>query len=111
MVAAGTKRQLLVHFELLITILKELLITYIQYVLGLLHFKRWKGCTNLFVFCALTGAFFLQGIPETAEVSVPVARGGVNSAAVPTAAPIAPSSGAPNSAPLNLFPQVFYSFP
>ncbi|KAG5618753.1 hypothetical protein H5410_018577 [Solanum commersonii] len=46
-----------------------------------------------------------QGIPETAEVAVPVAQGGVNSAAALTAVPSAPSSGAPNSAPLNLFPQ------
>ncbi|KAL3343397.1 hypothetical protein AABB24_027099 [Solanum stoloniferum] len=45
--------------------------------------------------------YLYSGIPETAEVAVPVARGGVNSAAAPTA----PSSGAPNSAPLNLFPQ------
>lgn len=55
--------------------------------------------------------FFKQGIPETAEVAVPVARGGVNPAAGTTAAPTAPSSGAPNSAPLNLFPQVFHSIP
>lgn len=49
--------------------------------------------------------YLYSGIPETAEVAVPVARGGVNSAAAPTAVPTAPSSGAPNSAPLNLFPQ------
>lgn len=53
--------------------------------------------------------YLYSGIPETAEVAVPVARGGVSSAAgttaAPTAAPTAPSSGAPNSAPLNLFPQ------
>lgn len=109
--AAGTKRQLHVHFELLITILKELLITYIPYIPGLPHFKRWKACTSLFLFCALIGILFIQGIPETAEVAVPVARGGVSSAAAPPAAPTAPSSGAPNSAPLNLFPQVFHSFP
>lgn len=57
------------------------------------------------------GIVFIQGIPETAEVAVPVARGGVNSAPATTAAPTAPSSGAPNSAPLNLFPQVFQSIP
>ncbi|KAJ8536151.1 hypothetical protein K7X08_034552 [Anisodus acutangulus] len=45
--------------------------------------------------------YLYSGIPETAEVAVPVARGGVNSAA----GTAAPSSGAPNSAPLNLFPQ------
>ncbi|XP_060205310.1 ubiquitin receptor RAD23b isoform X1 [Lycium barbarum] len=49
--------------------------------------------------------YLYSGIPETAEVAAPVARGGVNSAAGTTAPPTAPSSGAPNSAPLNLFPQ------
>nr|XP_016457060.1 PREDICTED: ubiquitin receptor RAD23b-like isoform X3 [Nicotiana tabacum] len=49
--------------------------------------------------------YLYSGIPETAEVAAPVAHGGVNSAAGTTAAPTAPSSGGPNSAPLNLFPQ------
>jgi hypothetical protein len=60
---------------------------------------------------------FLQGIPEAAEVAVPVAR---NPATVPGApattapapavpavpAPAAP--GGPNAAPLDLFPQVWF---
>lgn len=51
--------------------------------------------------------FYLQGIPETAEVAVPVAH--FPAASQPTetgAAPAAPVSGGPNSSPLNMFPQV-----
>lgn len=51
--------------------------------------------------------FYLQGIPETAEIAVPMAHlptSQANEAA--SAAPAAPASGAPNTSPLNLFPQV-----
>ena len=54
-----------------------------------------------------------QGIPETAEVAVPVAHfpanqatSGVSPITEASAAGAAPVSGAPNSSPLNLFPQV-----
>ena len=52
----------------------------------------------------------LQGIPETAEVPVAVARApaaapaGAGQPAPPPAAPAAPAG--PNAAPLDLFPQV-----
>ena len=51
----------------------------------------------------------LQGIPETAEVAVPVARFPAGQATETGADPIAPVSGAPNSSPLNMFPQVLLS--
>lgn len=47
----------------------------------------------------------LQGIPEAAEVAVPVPRFPASQAAE-TGAATAPVSGAPNSSPLNMFPQV-----
>lgn len=43
-----------------------------------------------------------QGIPESAEVAVPVPT----NQAQPGASPTAPFSGVPNSSPLNMFPQV-----
>ncbi|XP_009797065.1 ubiquitin receptor RAD23b isoform X2 [Nicotiana tabacum] len=49
--------------------------------------------------------YLYSGIPETAEVAIPVASSGGNSAIGTTTVPAAPVSGAPNSAPLNLFPQ------
>jgi UV excision repair protein RAD23 len=50
----------------------------------------------------------LQGIPETAEVAVPVARFPADQATETGAAPAAPAPafGAPNSSPLNMFPEV-----
>lgn len=48
--------------------------------------------------------FFYQGIPESTEVAVPLAQPSVDS--VVATGP--PASGAPNSSPLNLFPQVFH---
>lgn len=48
---------------------------------------------------------YLQGIPEEAEVAVPVARFPA-SQVTETGAATAPLSGAPNSSPLNMFPQV-----
>lgn len=48
---------------------------------------------------------YLQGIPEAAEVAVPVAHIPA-SQATETGAAAAPVSGAPNSSPLNMFPQV-----
>jgi UV excision repair protein RAD23 len=52
--------------------------------------------------------FCLQGIPETAEVAVPVARFPADQATETGAAPAAPAPafGAPNSSPLNMFPEV-----
>ncbi|XP_010532056.1 PREDICTED: ubiquitin receptor RAD23b [Tarenaya hassleriana] len=41
--------------------------------------------------------YLYSGIPETAEVAVPVAGS--------AAAPVAPPSGGPNASPLNMFPQ------
>uniref|UniRef100_A0A6N2MI00 Ubiquitin receptor RAD23 n=1 Tax=Salix viminalis TaxID=40686 RepID=A0A6N2MI00_SALVM len=56
---------------------------------------------------ALTPVFCLQGIPETAEVAVPVARfpadQGAETGAAPAATTLAP--GGPNSSPLNMFPE------
>ncbi|CAK9134226.1 unnamed protein product [Ilex paraguariensis] len=55
--------------------------------------------------------YLYSGIPETAEVAVPVARFPANQATsgvnpiTETGAALAPVSGAPNSSPLNLFPQ------
>lgn len=52
--------------------------------------------------------FYLQDIPETAEITVPVAHlptSQANEAALAAAAAV-PTSGAPNTSPLNLFPQV-----
>ncbi|KAJ9693432.1 hypothetical protein PVL29_012277 [Vitis rotundifolia] len=61
--------------------------------------------------------YLYSGIPEAAEVAVPVAHfpadqetGGINSSTAAVAgsgaAPAAPASGVPNSSPLNMFPQV-----
>lgn len=50
--------------------------------------------------------FYLQGIPEAAEVAVPVARFPASQAAETGVNTAVPTSGAPNSAPLNMFPQV-----
>ncbi|KAK9281709.1 hypothetical protein L1049_004613 [Liquidambar formosana] len=57
--------------------------------------------------------YLYSGIPETAEVAVPVAHfpanqatGGVNPTTETSAAHAAPVSGVPNSSPLNMFPQV-----
>ncbi|CAM6082295.1 unnamed protein product [Calypogeia fissa] len=58
--------------------------------------------------------YLYSGIPETADVAVPVARTAVPSqgagpapvpAPVPAAAQAAPPAGGPNAAPLDLFPQ------
>lgn len=49
-------------------------------------------------------SFIFQGIPEATEVAVPVPRFPA-SQAPETGATAAPVSGAPNSAPLNMFPQ------
>lgn len=49
---------------------------------------------------------YLQGIPEMAEVAVPVARFPESQATEIGAAGAPPVSGAPNSSPLNMFPQV-----
>jgi hypothetical protein len=53
--------------------------------------------------------FLYQGIPEMTEVAVPVAPSGINSTTETVSAPVS-LSGAPNSSPLNLFPQVFYRY-
>lgn len=58
---------------------------------------------NFYVIMVL---FYLQGIPESAEVPVPVARFSTSQTTESGAAPAAPVSGAPNSSPLNMFPQV-----
>lgn len=49
--------------------------------------------------------YLYSEIPEMAEVAVPVAAGGANSAAQTGTDSVAAVSGAPNSSPLNLFPQ------
>ncbi|CAI0421023.1 unnamed protein product [Linum tenue] len=49
--------------------------------------------------------YLYSGIPETAEVAVPVARVPGGQATEAGAATGAPVTGAPNSAPLNMFPQ------
>ncbi|GFP94753.1 ubiquitin receptor rad23b [Phtheirospermum japonicum] len=46
--------------------------------------------------------YLYSGIPESTEVAVPLAQPRVTSAG---AAHTAPTSGAPNTSPLNLFPQ------
>lgn len=54
----------------------------------------------------LTLVQFLQGIPDTVEVAVPVTQLPATQAATGTATGAAPLSGGPNASPLNLFPQV-----
>ncbi|KAG8490507.1 hypothetical protein CXB51_016042 [Gossypium anomalum] len=49
--------------------------------------------------------YLYSGIPESAEVAVPVAHFPTNQTTETGAASIAPVSGAPNSSPLNMFPQ------
>ncbi|XP_050234550.1 ubiquitin receptor RAD23b [Mercurialis annua] len=49
--------------------------------------------------------YLYSGIPETAEVAVPVAPFSAGEAADTGAAPAAPVSGGPNSSPLDMFPQ------
>ncbi|KAJ0074791.1 hypothetical protein Patl1_34836 [Pistacia atlantica] len=49
--------------------------------------------------------YLYSGIPETAEVAVPVARFPASQASETGAAEAPPVSGAPNSSPLNMFPQ------
>ncbi|KAK1575729.1 hypothetical protein Q3G72_007868 [Acer saccharum] len=49
--------------------------------------------------------YLYSGIPVTAEVAVPVARFPANQATETGATGAAPVSGAPNSSPLNMFPQ------
>ncbi|EEF49273.1 uv excision repair protein rad23, putative [Ricinus communis] len=49
--------------------------------------------------------YLYSGIPETAEVAVPVAHLPAGQATETGAAPAAPLSGVPNSSPLNMFPQ------
>ncbi|KAJ0007402.1 hypothetical protein Pint_30436 [Pistacia integerrima] len=49
--------------------------------------------------------YLYSGIPETAEVAVPVARFPASQASETGAAEVPPVSGAPNSSPLNMFPQ------
>lgn len=49
--------------------------------------------------------YLYSGIPESAEVAVPVGRFGSGQATETDASLPAPASGAPNTAPLNMFPQ------
>ncbi|KAK5792418.1 Putative DNA repair RAD23-1 -like protein [Gossypium arboreum] len=49
--------------------------------------------------------YLYSGIPESAEVAVPVAHFSTSQTTETGAAPAAPVSGAPNSSPLNMFPQ------
>ncbi|XP_022715400.1 ubiquitin receptor RAD23b-like isoform X3 [Durio zibethinus] len=49
--------------------------------------------------------YLYSGIPQSAEVPVPVARFPTSQTTETGAAPVAPVSGAPNSSPLNMFPQ------
>ncbi|CAI9754166.1 unnamed protein product [Fraxinus pennsylvanica] len=49
--------------------------------------------------------YLYSGIPESAEVALPVAQAAVDSVAATGAAPAVPVSVGPNSSPLNLFPQ------
>ncbi|TYJ13454.1 hypothetical protein E1A91_A10G052900v1 [Gossypium mustelinum] len=49
--------------------------------------------------------YLYSGIPESAEVAVPVAHFSISQTTETGAAPAAPVSGAPNSSPLNMFPQ------
>ncbi|XWS12257.1 hypothetical protein CRYUN_Cryun37aG0074000 [Craigia yunnanensis] len=49
--------------------------------------------------------YLYSGIPESAEVAVPVVRFPTSQTTETGAAPVAPVSGAPNSSPLNMFPQ------
>ncbi|XP_022983432.1 ubiquitin receptor RAD23b-like [Cucurbita maxima] len=49
--------------------------------------------------------YLYSGIPESAEVAVPVGRFGSGPATETEASLPAPASGAPNTAPLNMFPQ------
>ncbi|XVF25325.1 hypothetical protein REPUB_Repub13aG0203700 [Reevesia pubescens] len=49
--------------------------------------------------------YLYSGIPESAEVAVPVAPFPTSQTTEDGAAPVAPLSGAPNSSPLNMFPQ------
>lgn len=49
---------------------------------------------------------YFQGIPESAEIAVPGAHYPASQANEAGAAPPVPASGAPNTSPLNLFPQV-----
>ncbi|KZV57917.1 Rad23 UV excision repair protein family isoform 1 [Dorcoceras hygrometricum] len=53
--------------------------------------------------------YLYSGIPESTEIPVPAAQSAMNSATGATQA--APVSGAPNSSPLNLFPQGTISGP
>lgn len=122
MVAAGKEKLLSVHFELLTTTQSELWIIYIRYVLKLFNailecsgtvpkfckIQYLRNLDNNLAFALIL--FYFQGIPEAAEVAVPVAHLPANQTAsggVETgAAAGAPVSGVPNSSPLNLFPQV-----
>ncbi|GMI77815.1 Arabidopsis thaliana aldehyde oxidase 1, RADIATION SENSITIVE23B [Hibiscus trionum] len=49
--------------------------------------------------------YLYSGIPQSAEVAVPVANFSTGQTTETGAAPAAPVSGAPNSSPLNMFPQ------
>ncbi|KAB2065271.1 hypothetical protein ES319_A09G079700v1 [Gossypium barbadense] len=49
--------------------------------------------------------YLYSGIPELAEVAVPVPHFPSSQTTESGAAPVAPVSGAPNSSPLNMFPQ------
>ncbi|XP_039041174.1 ubiquitin receptor RAD23b-like isoform X2 [Hibiscus syriacus] len=49
--------------------------------------------------------YLYSGIPQSAEVAVPVANFSTSQTTETGAAPVAPVSGAPNSSPLNMFPQ------
>ncbi|KAH9715949.1 ubiquitin receptor RAD23b [Citrus sinensis] len=55
--------------------------------------------------------YLYSGIPETAEVAVPVAHFPASQAAETGAAGAAPVSGVPNSSPLNMFPQTLSGAP
>lgn len=67
-------------------------------------------CVNslVWMFPVTNGVFYVQGIPESAEVAVPVGRFGSGQATETDASLPAPVSGAPNTAPLNMFPQVSF---
>ncbi|GMI93634.1 Arabidopsis thaliana aldehyde oxidase 1, RADIATION SENSITIVE23B [Hibiscus trionum] len=49
--------------------------------------------------------YLYSGIPQSAEVAVPVANFSTSQTTETDAAPAAPVSGGPNSSPLNMFPQ------
>lgn len=99
-VVLGIRKRLPVLFVLHITIQNELWITYILYA-------SFPDSFTIFELSSDADQVSYQGIPEMAQVAVPVAPTGINSATQTGSVPSA-ISGAPNSSPLNLFPQVFH---